>query len=81
MRRPPLKIQLLSPKLPPHAFVVILDGDVQNPEFVAYHMEGGNDRCWDHNLAKWKRTVLPSLRRSNCEFWQKHGKEWTVWKP
>lgn len=29
-------------------------------------------------MAKWKRTVLPTLRRSNVEFWELHNGEHTA---
>ena len=28
-------------------------------------------------MAKWKRNVLPTLRRSNVEFWEVHNGEHT----
>ena len=62
----------LAAKLPKrsYALILILDGRVENPEFVAYHREGNNDKCWNYCLDKWKRTVYPTLKRSVVEYWE-----------
>ena len=76
-KKPPLKLQLLGAKLPKHAFVVILDGEVQNPEFVAEDM-GEGDKSWKFLLQKWKRRVYPQLARSKVEYWEWHCPEWSI---
>ena len=77
MRKPPLKLQVLSAKLPKHAFVVILDGDVQNPEFATDYVTG--EKGWEGMMEKWKRTVYPQLARSNVEYWEWHrGEGWSI---
>jgi hypothetical protein len=72
MKKPPLKLVQLAAKLPKrsYALILILDGRVENPEFVAYHREGNNDKCWNYCLAKWKKTVYPTLERSNVQYWE-----------
>lgn len=71
--KPPINLQSYVAKVPRHALFVILDGsDVQNPEFVAL----GQDEFMT-KLQKWKRTVLPTLRKSVVDFWELHNKEFT----
>ena len=75
MRKPPIKLTEYVSKMPRrcHSLLVILDGGkVENPEFVAYSKDDYSDE-----LAKWKRRVLPTLRRSNVEFWELHNGELT----
>lgn len=69
--KPPLNLQSYVAKVPRHALFVILDGsDVQNPEFVATSKDEYADK-----FQKWKRTVLPTLKKSVVEFWELHDKE------
>ena len=71
--KPPINLQSYINKVPKHVLFVILDGgDVQNPEFVANGMGE-----FEENLQKWKRTVLPTLRKSVVEFWELHNKQFT----
>ena len=71
MRKPPINLTQYTHKMPKrcHALLVILDGGkVEHPEFVAY--------SWDEfadELAKWKKAVLPTLKRSNVDFWELHN--------
>lgn len=77
MRKPPINLIRLACKLPKrsHALILILDGRVENPEFVVPHLEGDNDECWNIKLAKWKRSVYPTLTRSVVEYWEYHNGE------
>lgn len=77
MKKPPQKLRELAAKLPRtgHALILVLDGRVENPEFVAYHLKGDNDRCWDFCFNKWKRTVYPTLARSVVDYWEFHKGE------
>jgi hypothetical protein len=77
MKKPPQKLRELAAKLPRtgHALILVLDGRVENPEFVAYHLNGDNDRCWDFCFNKWKRTVYPTLARSVVDYWEFHRGE------
>lgn len=71
MRKPPINLTEYTHKMPRrcHALLVILDGGkVEHPEFVAYSRDE-----FAAAMAKWKRTVLPTLRRSNVEFWELHN--------
>jgi hypothetical protein len=71
MRKPPINLTQYTHKMPRrcHALLVILDGGkVEHPEFVAYSRDE-----FATEMAKWKRTVLPTLRRSNVEFWELHN--------
>jgi hypothetical protein len=80
MAKPPLKLTEYVSKMPRrcHALIVILDGGkVENPEFVCYRREGDNDECFTTAFSKWKRKVLPTLKRSNVEFWELHNGELT----
>ena len=73
MRKPPINLIQYVNKMPRrcHALLVILDGGkVENPEFVAYSKDEYSDE-----LAKWKRRVLPTLKRSKVEFWELHNGE------
>lgn len=79
--KPPINLQMYKYKVPRHAFFVILDGgDVQNPEFVADDMGHGPDGWWAR-YSKWKRTVLPTLKRSVVEYWELHDGEFTKVNP
>lgn len=77
MKKPPQKLRELAAKLPRtgHALILVLDGRVENPEFVAYHLKGDNDRCWDFCFNKWKRTIYPTLARSVVDYWEFHKGE------
>lgn len=71
MRKPPIKLTQYTDKMPRrcHALLLILDGGkVENPEFVAYSRDEFADK-----MAKWKREVLPSLKKSVVEFWELHN--------
>ena len=73
MRKPPINLTQYTDKMPRrcHALIVLLDGGkVEHPEFVAYSRDEYADK-----LSKWKREVLPSLRRSVVEFWELHNQE------
>lgn len=75
MRKPPIKLTQYTDKLPQRcrALLVILDGGkVEHPEFVTYSRDE-----FASEMAKWKRNVLPTLRRSNVEFWEVHNGEHT----
>lgn len=68
MRKPPINLVMYAHKMPRRcrALLVILDGGkVEHPEFVAY-----DEVEYQKEMSKWKRTVLPTLRRSNVEFWE-----------
>lgn len=81
MKKPPINLQMYKYKVPKHAFFVILDGsDVQNPEFVSHDM-GHGPEGWHAQYARWRRTVLPTLRRSVVEFWELHDGEFTQVNP
>ena len=80
MAKPPLKLTEYVSKMPKrcHALLVILDGGkVENPEFVCYRREGDNDECFSTAMDKWRRKVLPTLKRSNVNFWELHNGELT----
>lgn len=68
MRKAPINLMMYAHKMPQRcrALLVILDGGkVEHPEFVAYSKDE-----YAKEMSKWKRTVLPTLRRSNVEFWE-----------
>ena len=73
MRKPPIRLTQYTDKMPRrcHALLLILDGGkVENPEFVAYSRDEFAEK-----MAKWKREVLPTLRKSVVEFWELHNQE------
>jgi len=73
MRKPPIKLIEYVHKMPRRcrSLLVIIDGGkVENPEFVAYTKDE-----FSAEMSKWKRTVLPTLKRSNVEFWELHNGE------
>lgn len=82
MAKPPLKLQHYVAKMPRsiHAFFAIVDGYVDNPEFVADYLEGDNEYCWSRNMQKWKREVLPTLKRSKVTYWELHKGVLSEWK-
>lgn len=65
-------MQMLRAKLKRHSLILVLDGRVENPEFSVSSREE-----FDERLAKWKRSLLPTLKRSNVEFWELHRGEFT----
>ena len=82
MNQPPLALQAYRDKVPKHAlFAVYENGKVENPEFVADHMEGGNWFCWDYRLWKWMSEVYPHIKNKPIHYWQLHGKKFTRFYP
>lgn len=82
MNKPPFALQVYKDKVPKHAlFAVYENGKVENPEFVADHMEGGNWFCWDYRLWKWMTDVYPHIKNKPIHYWQLHGKKFSRFYP
>jgi hypothetical protein len=80
--KPPLALTAYRDKVPKHAlFAVYENGKVENPEFVADHMEGGNWFCWDYRLWLWTTEVYPHIKKLPIHFWQLHDKEFSRFYP
>jgi hypothetical protein len=58
-----------------HALFLIIDGRVENPEFVVWDRDSYTEELW-----KWKRKPLRISGR-NVEFWAKHGQQYSRINP
>lgn len=65
---PPTMMAHMAAKMPrrSHALILIIDGRVENPEFVVHDIESYREELW-----KWKRKEVRVAGR-NVEFWAKH---------
>lgn len=67
---PPTTMAHMASKMPPssHALFVVIDGKVENPEFVVWGLDDYREELW-----KWKRKGVTTQGRA-IEFWAKHGR-------
>lgn len=68
---PPTAMSHMASKMPreSHALFLVIDGRVENPEFVVWDRDSYAEELW-----KWKRKEVRVSGR-NVEFWAKHGQE------
>lgn len=52
-----------------HALIVIIDGRMENPEFVVWGLDDFNEEMW-----KWKKRLHEHLSNKRVEYWAKKGK-------
>ena len=69
--RPTVPMQLMCAKMPrkSHAMFLVIDGRVENPEFVTHTLKGYNEELW-----KWKRKDN-RVDGKHIEFWAKHEQD------
>lgn len=69
--RPTIQMQLMCAKMPrtSHAMFLVIDGRVENPEFVVRDLKGYKEELW-----KWKRKDNRA-DGNNLEFWAKHEQD------
>lgn len=62
---------LMANKMPrrSHALFLIIDGRVENPEFVVWGLDDYRDELW-----KWKKTPH-TIAGKNVEYWAKIGED------
>lgn len=74
---PPTAMSHMASKMPreSHAFFLVIDGRVENPEFVVWDRDSFTEELW-----KWKRKEVRVSGR-NVEFWAKRGQEYFRFNP
>ena len=74
---PPTAMSHMASKMPRESFALflIIDGRVENPEFVVWDRDSFTEELW-----KWKRRAV-RVSGSNVEFWQKHGQRFYRFNP
>jgi hypothetical protein len=68
---PPTAMSHMASKMPrrSHAMFLIIDGRVENPEFVVHDIDSYREELW-----KWKRKDN-RVAGSHIEFWAKHDQQ------
>lgn len=69
--KPPYALTLMANKMPlkSHALFLIIDGRVENPEFVVWGLDDYREELW-----RWKKTKH-TIAGNNVEYWAKLGFE------
>jgi hypothetical protein len=69
--RPPETMLVMSHKMPrkSHAMFLVVDGKVENPEFVVWTLKGFREELW-----KWKRKDN-RVAGNHIEYWAKHDRD------
>ena len=88
-KKPPGTVVAMGNKIPcPYALILVWDnGKVENAEFVADMLEGGEILwkeyfSWHGEWARWKQKVLPTIPvQKNYELWAKWRKDYFMVHP
>lgn len=74
---PPTAMSNMASKMPreSHALFLVIDGRVENPEFVVWDKDSFTEELW-----KWKRKAVRVSGR-HVEFWAKHGQSFCRFNP
>jgi hypothetical protein len=74
---PPTAMAHMASKMPreSHALFLVIDGRVENPEFVVWDRDSYAEELW-----KWKRREVRVSGR-HVEFWAKHGQHFSRFNP
>lgn len=74
---PPTAMSHMASKMPreSHALFLVIDGRVENPEFVVWDRDSFTEELW-----KWKRKGVRVSGR-NVEFWAKRGQQYFRFNP
>ena len=74
---PPTAMAHMAAKMPrrSHALFLVIDGRVENPEFVVWDLDSFREELW-----KWKRKEV-RVSGSHVEFWAKHEARFCRFNP
>jgi hypothetical protein len=74
---PPTAMAHMASKMPreSHALFLVIDGRVENPEFVVWDRDSFTEELW-----KWKRRAV-RVAGHHVEFWAKHGQHFSRFNP
>ena len=74
---PPSAMAHMAAKMPrrSHALFLVIDGHVENPEFVVWTLDAFRDELW-----QWKRKEVRANGR-HIEFWAKHDGHFCRFNP